>query len=171
MPFAVRRPRPGELLGRFDRAGFSGVPGEIGRHAGADFDGDGVADTLNGDRDSPATEARMIDRGCCVDRSPGVIKRVGSAPRWLARGETGTRSGSARLIGGRAGSTAAAGRLYNLSSFPLPAGDLNGDGTPDVIATGRVRRSAGPRKKQGDCRSRSSRAGRERPSGRRARCL
>jgi hypothetical protein len=33
-------------------------------------------------------------------------------------------------------------RKYELSAFPLPAGDLDGDGTPDVIATGRAQ--AGP---------------------------
>ncbi len=127
-------PEAWRVLGRFERAGFSGVPVRSVEHAGVDFDGDGVPDTLNGNRVSPATDA---------DGLMGLLRRSVAGG-----GEAGgVRTAVARS--GRDGRTiwkcsidrwqslygADAGRLYNLRSFPLPGGDLNGDGTPDVIAS------------------------------------
>ncbi len=84
----------------------------------ADFDGDGIGDTLSagvhapGDTPSQATGSRT------------AIARSGRDGHLLWKAELDARRGCFDRD---------RGENYNLTSFPLPAGDLDGDGAPDVI--------------------------------------
>ncbi len=105
-------------LGQFESAGSSNERAVRVAKEGADFDGDGIADTLIGgvqapeirEPEMPGSHTAMVRSG----RDGHVIWKVIVDPlqTWLA--PTG-------------------GNAYSLSAFPLPAGDFDGDGTPDVV--------------------------------------
>ena len=82
---------------------------------------------------SPATRwDRFVIRDSHGSIQRPVLRRAveRSSP---ARAATDTRSGRPSSIPGGSGTNAITGRSYNLAAQSLPAGDLDGDGTPDVL--------------------------------------
>ncbi len=136
--FRGEGPEAWRALGRFDRAGwargelpafrqklgalfsvgFDETPVDPAGTGGADFDGDGVGDVLIGDLHAPgnATHERTGSHTAVArsGRDGRVIWKTGIDPRgtWF---------------------NPASGEGYELSALPLPGGDLDGDGTADVI--------------------------------------
>ncbi len=124
--FRGEAPEVWRALGRFEPAGAAGRKEGARAGAGVDFDGDGIADTLIADL--------------------GVVGGSSARPR-------GSRSAMARS--GRDGHLIwknlvdARGRWfdptsrdeYELSAFAVPEGDLDGDGTADVIVRKRPARA------------------------------
>ena len=114
--FAVRHPRLG-ALGQFGPAAAFDSRVSLTGNAGVDFDGDGVADSLIGGLAAPSAQARVVGSHTAIARSGRdghAIWKTGVFPResWLDPNNSNS---------------------YELSAFPLPAGDFDGDGTADVI--------------------------------------
>jgi hypothetical protein len=116
------RGEPPELwraLGQFPPARkleYAGV-GNI-QSGAADLDGDGIADTLSGwvsftgeSKTEPTGSRTAIARS---GRDGHVLWKTMLDPPWLWFWPESAR-------------------FYNLAAFPLPAGDLDGDGTPDIV--------------------------------------
>ena len=133
------------VLGRFDRAGWQrqelpafwqqlGTPLSLGLDQeaveaiggkGVDFDGDGVGDVVTGELQAPG-QAR-------TERAGGhtAVARSGRDGRVIWKTQIDPRG---RWF------NPTSGERYELHAVPLPAGDLDGDGTADVI----VNKAMGP---------------------------
>ena len=133
-------PEAWRALGRFDGASSSGASVRTARDLGADFDGDGIFDTLNGgDESAPAGANSLIDR-----LSASVVRRNGEGAVRSAvvrSGADGHLIWKSPVDRWASWFDASGGRSYDLHSFPSPEGDLDGDGTPDVIASERPQAS------------------------------
>jgi FG-GAP-like repeat len=133
-------PEAWRALGRFDGVSSSvaavGTAGDLG----ADFDGDGILDTLNGGNDrSPGNANSLIGRFNATPVRPHGEGAVRSA---VARsGADGHLIWKSPVDRWASWFDANGGRIYDLHSFPSPAGDLDGDGTADVIASDRMQLS------------------------------
>ena len=112
-------PEAWRALGHFAPARKSGFPsgGNIERGA-ADFDGDGISDTLGGGLNFSGTSAQDATGSRTIIARSGrdgrLLWKAALDPAWLWFLPEPARS-------------------YSFEVFPLPSGDLNGDGTPDVI--------------------------------------
>jgi hypothetical protein len=118
--FRGEPPEAWRALGQFLPAQMAHPPwgGGIDRPP-ADLDGDGLADTLIGQLSSPGDSA-SDPKG-----SRTAVARSGRDGRLLWK--TALDLPWLRFLPEHA-------RGYSLSAYPLPAGDLDGDGTPDVLA-------------------------------------
>jgi PQQ-like domain len=120
--FRGEAPETWRTLGRFNRAGAFDRSVDVIGSRSVDFDGDGIADTLVADIQAPGPRKHQTTGShTAVARSGGdghVIWKTEIDPRtnWFDPNNAGS---------------------YQLSSFPLPAGDLDGDGTSDVIVSKR----------------------------------
>ncbi len=85
-----------------------------------DFDGDDVADALNGGISVPSRSSNALIG------TRTVIARSGRDGRTLWKTMLDPRRGP---------DDDDSGETYSRETFPLPAGDLNGDGTPEVFVT------------------------------------
>jgi len=117
--FRGEPPEAWRALGQFGPASKGDSPwgGNIER-AATDLDGDGVADTLSGRLYVPGdseTDQRGSRTAIARSGRDGHVlwKTVLDPPLFFFEPEHG--------------------RSYSLAAFPLPAGDLDGDGTPDVL--------------------------------------
>ncbi len=116
--FRGEAPEAWRALGTYYAAASSYGNVEILGNSSVDLDGDGIADTLIGDLRAPGASARRTTGSHTAlarsGRDGHVIWKAVIDPqdRWFepSRGE-----------------------YYSLRAFPLPEGDFNGDGTPDVI--------------------------------------
>ena len=136
--FRGEAPEAWRALGRFDRAGSprgeapevwrslrrfgvadprEATMGLVGNRI-VDFDGDGVADTLIGGLEAPGP-LKHVTTG-----SRTAMARSGRDGRLIWKTEIDPRTSWFQPN---------SGDTYALSAFPLPAGDLDGDGTADVI--------------------------------------
>jgi FG-GAP-like repeat len=117
--FRGEPPEAWRALGAFPPAsnGDSSLSENLERRA-ADFDGDGIADTLSGRLNvSGNSTSEETGSRTAIARSGGdghVLWKTVLDPPWLWFLPEPRRS-------------------YSLAAFPLPAGDLDGDGTPDVL--------------------------------------
>jgi tRNA A-37 threonylcarbamoyl transferase component Bud32/outer membrane protein assembly factor BamB len=121
--FHGEAPEAWRALGRFSPANVSDerVLGQVNQPA-ADFDGDGVADTLLGGPTSRVPNG-LIPFSTAICRS-------GSDGHLLWKSE---------LNRGEYPFDYESGHGFSLSTFPLPAGDFDGDGTADVVVKSDVR--------------------------------
>ena len=94
----------------------------------ADFDGDGIADTLTANLTAPG------DTPSTATGSGTAIARSGRDGRLLWKTEFDARRGWFDRD---------RGEDYTLTSYPLPDGDLDGDGRPDVIVREAGKSTAG----------------------------
>jgi outer membrane protein assembly factor BamB len=116
--FRGEAPEAWRALGWFEPAGSSGAEAEAVGERTVDFDGDGVADTLIGyvaapgshDPETTGSHTAVVRSG----RDGHVIWKsiVDPIETWFSP---------------------TSGNAYTLSAFPLPVGDFDGDGVPDVI--------------------------------------
>ncbi len=116
--FRGEAPEAWRVLGRFAPAGGDQYTDRAGEGRGVDFDGDGIADTLigyPGERGGP---------GSRLSGSRTVAARSGRDGRLIWKSFVDAR-GSWFNPTGRDD--------YELSELAVPAGDLDGDGTADVI--------------------------------------
>jgi hypothetical protein len=121
--FRGEGPEAWRALGGFYPAHIAAfVPTEAFRPA-ADFDGDGIGDTLIAGINAPGEAPTLA--------SPGVTQ--GSRTAVARSGRDGHLLWKARLDVRRGWLDRDLGESYSLTCFPLPAGDLDGDGTPDVL--------------------------------------
>ncbi len=136
--FRGEAPEAWRALGRFDRAGSYRGEGPAARRAlersapagssqarsgivgngMVDFDGDGVADTLIGGLEAPGNWNHE------TTGSHTAVARSGRDGRVIWKTEIDPR---------KSWFDPNSGDTYDLVAFPLPAGDLDGDGTADVI--------------------------------------
>ena len=96
-------------------------------HPTADFDGDGIADTVTAGLQAP---------GDWLEPEPGsrtLIARSGRDGRALWK---------TLLDPKRSWDDEDDGESYSAEAFPLPAGDLDGDRTPDVLVTRSYQRNS-----------------------------
>jgi hypothetical protein len=120
---AFRGPMPEawRSLGYFEAAGRQVQSQEDGENHIADFDGDGINDALAATFDSPSTP-----------NAPGtrtLVARSGRDGRALWK----TSVVPPRVWGGKE-----RWARYEAKTFPLPSGDLDGDGTCDVLVTSQL---------------------------------
>jgi hypothetical protein len=121
--FRAEAPEAWRALGRFGPAYKPYEKTDAIGISSVDFDGDGVADTLNEQLRSPRATVHEPAGGYTALARSGrdgrvIWKTVGSPrPGWFEHDRSD---------------------LYRLEAFPLPEGDCDGDGTPDVIVTFRL---------------------------------
>jgi len=116
--FRGEAPEAWRALGWFRPAdAFEGLDYGTARPA-ADFDGDGIADTLNAGLRAPGFSAG---------------EPTGSRTAVARSGRDGHVLWKTVLDSRESWNSEDRGESYSLSAFPLPAGDLDGDGTPDVV--------------------------------------
>ncbi len=128
-------PEAWRALGRFDPAGSFDARVDLTWHGGVDFNGDGVADTLIGGLGMPG------DRTHATIGSRTALARSGRDGRLIWKAEIDARNNWKDPSGDA---------TYELIAFPVPAGDLDGDGVADVIVkkgpgTSRLARGPGAR--------------------------
>ena len=123
--FRGEAPEAWRALGEFDPAGAANVKTVIAGKSSVDLDGDGIGDALVKGVEAPGTWRHETTGSHTAlarsGRDGHVIWKTGVDPSesWFDSG---------------------AGECYELSAFPLPHGDFDGDGTPDVIVSERVTR-------------------------------
>ncbi len=111
-PSAARRPKPGERIDRFEPAG------ESRPFPGSDLDGDGIGDALIGQ----------------VHTSDGSLRHPTGSHTAIARsGRDGHVLWKSVLDPPGIWFDRDRGDSYEFSTFPMPAGDLDSDGMPDVL--------------------------------------
>jgi outer membrane protein assembly factor BamB len=124
-------PEAWRTLGRFSRAGAFDRPADTIGSRTVDFDRDGVADTLIAEIQAPGPRNHQ------TTGSHTAVARSGRDGRVIWKTEIDRRT---------TWFDPSSGASYQLNSFPLPEGDLDGDGTADVIVSRTpqiTRRSAG----------------------------
>ena len=89
----------------------------------ADLDGDGIGDTLIGGLKAPVEAPTLA--------SPGLT--AGSRTAVARSGRDGHLIWKTRVDVRRGWLDRDLGEVYSMASYPLPHGDLDGDGTPDVL--------------------------------------
>jgi hypothetical protein len=121
--FRGEAPEVWRALGIYSRAArYSELLSRLAEPA-ADFDGDGIGDTLIETIRSPSSSENV------TTGSRTVVARSGRDGRVVWKTRLDPRS---------SWDDQETGDIYRAETFPLPTGDLDGDGTPDVI----VRRTA-----------------------------
>jgi PQQ-like domain len=137
--FRGEAPEAWRALGRFVRPGSAGASVGTVASLGVDFDGDGIADTLNGGRDSGVGAADSLSEVINARRrSDRIHEKAGIRTAVARSGRDGHAIWKSSIDGWQTWLDPNGGHTYDLSTFPLPAGDLDGDGALDVIATARV---------------------------------
>jgi hypothetical protein len=116
--FRGEPPEAWRALGRFEPARDALASDRSGFRPAADLDGDGIGDTLIAGLTVPGL-------------SPGP--EPGSRMAMARSGRDGRLLWSTDVGLGRGWFETDRGDLYTLWTAPMPAGDLDGDGTPDVI--------------------------------------
>ena len=118
-PSAAKPPKPGESCksGSYSSGSRRSNVAVIGDST-VDFDGDGTADIWTDDVRAPGSNA--ID----TSGSRTAVARSGRDGRVIWKSVLDPRETWFEPDHGES---------YGLSALPLPTGDLNGDGTPDVI--------------------------------------
>ncbi len=116
--FRGEAPEAWRALGHFEPAGSFDAKVEIIGSRSVDFDGDGLADLLIADLRAPGVEPFE------TTGSHTAVARSGRDGHVIWKTEVDPRESSLDPNSADA---------FELIAFPLPAGDLNGDGTPDVI--------------------------------------
>ena len=117
--FRGEAPEDWRALGQFEPATTAGPNSDSTKGNPIDFDRDGIADTLIAGLEAPGT--RSFD----LTGSQVAVARSGRDGRVIWKAVIDPR-GSWHVPN--------SGDEYALVAFPLPGGDIDGDGTPDVIA-------------------------------------
>jgi PQQ-like domain len=118
--FRAETPEAWRALGEFHPADERRERPDILTCAGVDFDGDGIRDTLLLYVQTPGGSAR---------------RTTGSRTALARSGRDGHVLWKSVLDRGESWFEPSRGDRYGVTAFPLPAGDFDGDGTPDVIIT------------------------------------
>ena len=116
--FRGEAPEAWRALGKFHPPDHDYRVFESHAYSGVDFDGDRIADTLIADVQAPGSSAGHT---------------TGSYTAVARSGRDGHLIWKTVLDPREHWFEPSSGESYDLRAFPLPEGDLNGDGTPDVI--------------------------------------
>jgi hypothetical protein len=140
--FRGETPELWRALGLFGAAGGDSRWGDIIVQPAADFDGDGIADTLftslraplRTSLDAIASHAMgpFVDLGFS-QQSELAAEPPGSRTAVARSGRGGRMIWKTKLDRGRIWYEQDQGESYNLTTQSLPAGDLDGDGAPEVF--------------------------------------
>ena len=152
--FRGEPPEAWRALGGFAAAAANPASADETVQPAADFDGDGIADTLSSLLQAPGNLFTNPDSG-----SRTLVARSGRDGGVLWKSQADRRKGWYE---------ADRGEFYEPETFPLPHGDFDGDGTADVVVQRIDPNYIQSSRAQQPCPSSSSRVGPAGISGRRA---
>ncbi len=118
--FRGEAPEAWRALGEFDSVGSSEFRFDAVAHSAVDLDGDGISDTLN---------RTLGPHGLLENGTHGSRHAVARS------GRDGHVIWNRVVDDWRSWFEPKGGRAFSQRAFPLPGGDFDGDGTPDVIVT------------------------------------